>query len=231
MSWVVFTYSMSGPAASSPRVALWRRVRRLGAISPANGVFVLPARDECVEAFQWLAQEIRAAKYEALVMRVEQFEGIGDAELIARFNQARTDEFKQLDVQICRVEDKSDRARMSDSLEKLRRQYAEIARVDYFACAENTRVARHLALLAERLSPVRSISPEVPSAKLADYHAMTWERVRVLTWIVWPVLGSFADSSIRTPSFAIQIIPHAARSRSTWRPATLGIGAICVRLK
>jgi hypothetical protein len=52
MSWVVFSYSLPSKAQSSPRVALWRRLRRLGAISPAGGIYVLPSRDECLEAFQ-----------------------------------------------------------------------------------------------------------------------------------------------------------------------------------
>src|SRR6516225_12234113 len=83
MSWVVFSYSLPSKGRSSPRVAVWRRLRTLGAVSPKGGVHVLPARDECVEALQWLAQEVEQAKGEALLMRVEWFEGVSDAQLIA----------------------------------------------------------------------------------------------------------------------------------------------------
>jgi len=41
MSWVVFSYSLPSKAASSARVAVWRRLWRLGAISPAGGIHVL----------------------------------------------------------------------------------------------------------------------------------------------------------------------------------------------
>jgi hypothetical protein len=75
MSWLVFTYSLPTQSRSSPRVAVWRRLRRLGAFTVAGGAQVLPDREECLEAFQWLAQEIRKAKGEAQVMRVERFEG------------------------------------------------------------------------------------------------------------------------------------------------------------
>ena len=99
MDWVVFSYSLPTKAVSSPRVALWRRLKRLGAISPAGGVQVLPARDECIEAFQWLAREIRQAKGEALLMRVEQLEGLTDQQLIDLFRTARDEEYTQVEAQ------------------------------------------------------------------------------------------------------------------------------------
>src|SRR5512136_282876 len=104
MNWVVFSYSLPTKAVSSPRVTLWRRLRRLGAISPAGGVQVLPARDECIEAFQWLAQEIRQAHGEAVVMRVEQFEGLTDQQLIDQFQTARTEEYGEVEEQIAELE-------------------------------------------------------------------------------------------------------------------------------
>ncbi len=92
MSWIVFSHALPSHVHSSPRVSLWRRLRCLGAISPTSGIYVLPARQECIEAFQWLAQAVQHAKGEALVMRVEHFEGLADAQLIERFREARAEE-------------------------------------------------------------------------------------------------------------------------------------------
>ena len=89
MPWLVFSSSLPSKARSSPRVALWRRLRRLGAITLTGGIHVLPAREEDVEAFQWLAEEVQQAKGEAVMMRVEQFEGLTEADLIERFRRAR----------------------------------------------------------------------------------------------------------------------------------------------
>src|SRR5512136_2010318 len=97
MNWIVFSYSLPGKSGSGPRVSLWRGLRRLGAISPAGGAQVLPARDECLEAFQWLAREIRQAKGEAVVMRVEQFEGLTDQELIDRFHAVRAEDYAEIE--------------------------------------------------------------------------------------------------------------------------------------
>src|SRR5512136_2603826 len=97
MNWLVFSYSLPGKSGSGPRVSLWRRLRRLGAISPAGGAQVLPAREECLEAFQWLAREIRQAKGDAVVMRVEQFDGLTDQQLIDRFHLAREEDYAEIE--------------------------------------------------------------------------------------------------------------------------------------
>ena len=88
MNWIVFSYSLSSGAASSSRVGLWRRLQRLGAIGVRNGLYVLPDREDCMESFQWLAQEVQQAEGDAMVMRVERFEGMADSELIEHFRTA-----------------------------------------------------------------------------------------------------------------------------------------------
>jgi hypothetical protein len=181
MNWVVFSYSLPTKAVSSPRVALWRRVRRLGAISPAGGVQVLPARDECVEAFQWLAQEIRQAKGEAVVMRVEQFEGLTDQQLIDLFNSARADEYKEIESQIAEFEKILGRRIKPDDVPvhreahaKLHRRYAEIARVDYFNSPAGSRVASRLARIKDTLAPRVALPPAVESAAIEEYQGKCW---------------------------------------------------------
>src|SRR5512135_7318 len=104
MNWIVFSYSLPGKSGSGPRVNLWRRLRRLGAISPAGSAQVLPARDECLEAFQWLAREIRQAHGEAIVMRVEQFEGMSDQQLIDLFHAARGEDYAGIERHIAELD-------------------------------------------------------------------------------------------------------------------------------
>ena len=70
IEWAAFTYSLPAKSGSSARVALWRRLRRFGAISPAGGLHLLPANDEGIEAFNWLAGEVHQAGGEALTFRV-----------------------------------------------------------------------------------------------------------------------------------------------------------------
>src|SRR6266487_124208 len=104
MGWVVFSYSLPTKSSSSPRVALWRRLQRLGAITPKAGVYVLPDRDECVEAFQWLAQEVQQAKGEAVVMRVDRFEGLSDQQLVDLFHDSCRERYLELENETAQVE-------------------------------------------------------------------------------------------------------------------------------
>jgi hypothetical protein len=161
-------------------VALWRRLRRLGAISPTGGVHILPAEEECIEAFQWLAQEIRQAQGEALVMRVEQFDGLTDAQLIERFQQARDEEYGEIEKQLATLEQAAntltdeERANFQDSLDKLRRRQTDIKRVDYFHSPTGERIAARLTALQQSLVASQRTVVDVPVATLAAYQNKHW---------------------------------------------------------
>jgi hypothetical protein len=56
-SWVFLLYNLP-PEPSAPRVHVWRKLKRLGAILLHDAVWVLPATASTTEQLQWLAQEI-----------------------------------------------------------------------------------------------------------------------------------------------------------------------------
>ena len=181
MHWVVFSYSLPAKSRSSPRVAVWRRLGRLGAVSTTSGVYVLPARDECVEALQWLAQETRQAKGEALVMRVEQFEGLTDTQLIEQFNQSRQAEYRDVDAQAAELEKASkskrrveEHAELQEWLGKLRKRYLEIARVDYFDCPAAGTVAARLDRIEQALAPVATVPIPKSAVSIAEFKNRRW---------------------------------------------------------
>lgn len=181
MEWVVFSYSLSSKAASSTRVAVWRRLRRLGAVSPTVGIHVLPARDEWLEALQWLAEEVQQAKGDALVMHVARFEGVSDAQLIELFRRARAEDYAAVEVQAAKLERSlagrlkpGNRRRFREQLAKLRRQHAEIARVDFFDAPEGATVASHLARIEQILSPLATPDSGVSPTALEAYRGKRW---------------------------------------------------------
>jgi hypothetical protein len=190
MTWVVFSYSLPSQGQSSPRVALWRRLRRLGAISPRGGVHILPAREECVEALQWLAQEVQQAQGEALMMHVERFEGLTDAQLAELFRQARAAEYAEIDAQAAALEHSlatrgspEARTQLREALARLRRRYAELSRIDFFDAPEGALVAARLRRVEQGLAPpsarsAASISP-TPVAAYRDRRWVTRPRPHV----------------------------------------------------
>jgi hypothetical protein len=182
MHWVAFSYSLPAKRASSARVSLWRRLQRLGAVTPKAGVYVLPVQDDCVEAFQWLAQEVQEMGGDAVVMRVDRFEGLPDAKLMELFQQACRDKYAEIEKEALRLEKtvrlgrtSINRAEGLGKLEKLRKRHAEIAEIDFFNSPEGAKVSALLRSLDERLRPgddavVISVAP----MNIADYRQARW---------------------------------------------------------
>lgn len=162
-------------------MTLWRRLRRLGAIVPTGGINVLPAREECLEAFQWLAEEVQQAKGEALVMHVEQFEGLADADLIERFRRARAEDYAALEAQVDALEGRlsaelkpEERSRLRERLERLRHQHADIARIDFFDAPEGGLVASRLGRIAQALAAGESAAASILPAAIEAYRDRCW---------------------------------------------------------
>lgn len=181
MSWMVFSYSLPSKSSSSPRVTLWRRLRRLGAISLKGGIHVLPAREECIEAFQWLAQEVQQAKGEALVMQVEQFNGLADQDIIDLFRQARSEDYQEIETKAIELEatvntelDSGARSSLLDTLAKLQKQHSDVARVDFFDCAYGPKVMTRLNRIAQTLAPSQPLAAEIPHTTIAAYQNKRW---------------------------------------------------------
>src|SRR5947209_16968572 len=70
-SWVMLTYTLPREP-SAPRVAIWRKLKKLGAALLHDAIWVLPARPPLLEHCRWLAAEIREAGGEAFVWVAEQ---------------------------------------------------------------------------------------------------------------------------------------------------------------
>jgi hypothetical protein len=180
MKWLLFSYSLPSKSRSSPRVALWRRLRRIGAISVKTGVYILPATDECIEAFQWLAQEVQQAKGDSLVFYVEQFEGLSDGEISEMFRQARQQDYLEIDTQAAELEQKINSqqqieregrracpaslggnpamtnrvvevSQIKEAIAKLRKRYSEILNLDFFNCPDAQIVAARLTKIEQDL--------------------------------------------------------------------------------
>jgi hypothetical protein len=180
MMWLVFSYSLPSRGVSSARVGCWRRLQQLGTVAVKNGLHVLPDRDDCGEAFHWLAQQVQESKGEATVMRVERFEGVTATQLIDLFHAQCRQKYQHLDQQI---ESLGKRLRapthakkltvMTRLFQKLQRQCDDIARIDYFVSPYGLEVASHLRQLKQAFSPNKPAKP-LPAVAPAIYHDRTW---------------------------------------------------------
>lgn len=178
MKWLVFSYSLPSKSRSSPRVTLWRRLRRIGAISVKTGVYILPATDECIEAFQWLAQEVQQAKGDTLVFYVEQFEGLSDGEISEMFRQARQQDYLEIDTQAAELEQKINTQppievpQIKEAIAKLRKRYREILNLDFFNCPDAQVVAARLTRIEQALKAENPTN--LISTTIAEYRHKPW---------------------------------------------------------
>src|SRR5436189_6131306 len=90
-SWLLLLYSLP-TRQKTERVAVWRRLKKIGAIQIKTSTYLLPDNPPQYEHFQWLTQQIQDFGGDATLVRVQEIEGLSDENLIARFNRARDEE-------------------------------------------------------------------------------------------------------------------------------------------
>ncbi|HEX4959231.1 MAG TPA: chromate resistance protein ChrB domain-containing protein [Thermoanaerobaculia bacterium] len=174
MQWLGLTYTLPTAGASSKRVAVWRRLRQLGAASPTGSLYLLPEGEENAEALGWLAQEIEDGGGEALVLRIERFEREAETKLIELFRAARDEDYRKIATEAGEALEPAGQEGLRERLEKLRRRFAEAARLDFFQAAEGPRAAAALARIEAALGHGEGASREVPAAERERYQGRRW---------------------------------------------------------
>lgn len=191
MQWVGFTSSLVANSSSSRRVAVWRRLRQLGALAPAGSLYLLPATEANVEALDWLAQEIEEEGGEALVLRIEALQDAAQGRLVELFRGARDEEYRKLTVEaeeiLASLDGKAAGAESLEpaepaapaeesrgALERLHRRFADISRIDFFQAAEGAAAGTALARLEAALERRGPGPAEVPAAPRERYRGRRW---------------------------------------------------------
>jgi hypothetical protein len=140
---------------STPRSALWRKLRRLGAAQVLDGLAALPLDARNREQLEWLADEVVEAGGEATIWVGELASAAQERVLATRMAEAVAAEYRALidDAAAARAEPSGQRRR---TLGRLRRELRRIRARDYFPPAERElahEAVDELAALVEE--PVR----------------------------------------------------------------------------
>ena len=170
-SWLLLLFSLP-TNRNTERVAVWRRLKKMGAVQIKTSTYLLPDEPAQYEQFQWLAQQIRDYGGDSTLVRAHEIEGLTKERVIAMFNDARAKDYgelrKSLQSFIARQK-KMGAGEASSELERLTRRFREVRAVDFFDSPRGHDVAM---LLRRAEGPKRLRQLETLDVK--QYQGKTW---------------------------------------------------------
>jgi Protein ChrB, N-terminal len=132
--WVLLAYRLPREP-STPRSALWRKLRRLGAVQVVDGLAALPLDARNREQLEWLADEVVEAGGEATIWIGELAAAAQERELATRMTEEVAAEYRVLIVEAATAREQPAGQRRR-TLGRLRRELRRIRARDYFPPAE-----------------------------------------------------------------------------------------------
>ncbi|MFT5531387.1 MAG: hypothetical protein ACI91O_001409 [Candidatus Poriferisodalaceae bacterium] len=113
---------------STPRIAIWRKLRDLGVVQIGDGLVALPNDARTREHFEWIAAKAIDADGEAIVWVATPAAKRNSASLADQMREARTAEYRELLDDIEARQDSHDERNIA----RWRRTWRRIERRDYF---------------------------------------------------------------------------------------------------
>jgi hypothetical protein len=150
-NWVFLVYRVPREP-STPRISVWRKLKRLGVAQVGDGLVALPYDASTKERLEWIAHDITEAGGDATIWittpSIRRF-GRSLAESLA---SERAGEYREVCAQVAASVGlgQVDRSR---ALRRLRAEYRRIERRDYFPPAEKADAREALDRLASGLEP------------------------------------------------------------------------------
>lgn len=144
--WVLLSYRLPR-APSTPRTAVWRKLRRLGVAQIGDGLAALPAGARTREQLEWIAEEVTDAGGTAAIWLARPATRAQEAQLVQTMADARAAEYQAL------IEAATDAganpAGGGQTLRKLRNELRAIQRRDYFPPPESDRAQAAIQAFAQ----------------------------------------------------------------------------------
>jgi len=152
------------PASPSRyRVAIWRELRKIGAVPLGGGVWAAPAAPVFATGFDRVAELVAKAEGQVLSFDGRPRDGLSEASLLEMFNAARTEEWAEFASECDKFEAEIAKERHigkltvaeldeeEHSLDRLRRWARELKARDIFTVAEGVHAEERLKRCQEVL--------------------------------------------------------------------------------
>jgi hypothetical protein len=149
--WVLLAYRMPREP-SRPRIAVWRKLERLGVARLGDGLVALPADSRTREQFDWLAEEITEGGGTSTLWVARAGSQAQEREVASAMRAARAAEYRSVLAEVRAVVDAGE-AERSRAVRRLRGELRRIGRRDFFPPPE--RDAARVAVDALAADPIR----------------------------------------------------------------------------
>ena len=93
-SWLLLTYKVP-PEPAAKRVALWRRLKGMGADYLQHGVCLLPKSDDHVRRLKMLENDVAEARGESVILETVALDRAQEEKVLSRFKADRDEEYEE----------------------------------------------------------------------------------------------------------------------------------------
>lgn len=185
MDWLLLIHQIPAKPAYF-RAKIWRRLQQLGAVAIKQSVYAMPRQEQALEDLTWIVKEITDGGGEATMIEARFLEGLSDQQVIGLFHAARRSDYTKIlaeaqtlrDGWRCQTEDSAADCLLEfkSRLEKLRKQFAEMVRIDFFKAPEQLQAETALRDLETTLIESRATEQTAPAkgGGLAGLTGKTW---------------------------------------------------------
>lgn len=144
--WVLLSYRIPREP-STPRITIWRKLKRLGVAQISDGLVALPADARTREHLDWIADEVIEAGGTASIWLAQPGSLATERDLAASMAAARAAEYVKVIAEATTCTDLDENARLSLA-RRLRAELRRIHRRDYFPPAERDQATAAVNALA-----------------------------------------------------------------------------------
>lgn len=169
-SWVLLCYRVPREP-STPRIAIWRKLRRLGVAQVGDGVAALPADARTREQLEWIAADVEQTGGTAMLWTARSWSVGQERALAEQMAAARATEYTAL-------RNASAHARAGDAastaaggaavLRRLRAELRRIERRDFFPPPERELARAELRALAEAVTGASATGTSVTDTPIVS---------------------------------------------------------------
>ena len=145
LNWLLITYKVP-PEPAARRVALWRKLKGMGAVYLQNGVCLLPKTDDHVRRLKMLENDIAEQDGDCVILETVALDRAQEDKVVARFKADRDDEYREFigrcndfEAEIAkeRAQNKFTYAELEEEdtdLKKLQSWLVKIGKLDFYGC-------------------------------------------------------------------------------------------------